>query len=620
MEPSESADPPPPPRCGSSFPLLFLLIPQILAWAFCENAPRAAEFSPESRLAAGTFFLALAAAAGAGMRFAAGTPERRRALLLAWRICVPVAAFFLFCAWHLLRATPLEDWTGKSPRDAETVLRVEKPSASPGKNFSGIARAEEISGEGLEALAGTRVWYSVPKKLCARTDAAGDGNAPAEGDRLRVRGVVSAIAPSGAFSAGFVEYLRRERVSAFLSRVEAAEKLDPQGDGAFPRWCASAKNFLRGRIAAISSRGNADAAGTSAGAASVAGTKNATGTENADAGTADGFLSRSGRILGAMLLGDRAALTPSQRENFLLTGTMHIFAVSGLHVSILAAGTLFLLRKIRVPRVPARLATLAALLLYVRIVGAPPAAMRAWMMAAFIFAGSLFGRGRMPFHGLIAAACVALLIEPSVAGNGGFRLSYFVVAAILLYGVPAADALSRRMNFGERWRPEAEIPFTRKIAERAARFVAAGACVSFAAFLAGTPSLIAMFGICPFASLAANIVLAPLVFVGACLGAAAVAASCLPLAGTLLGKMIFAVAEVPLSAVDFLAEIFSKIPATAELSFPHAEFGVVGGLLMLALFFFGERLRALRERAWLRFALPPAALGVFLLLFAHGGS
>lgn len=581
--PAEKSPLPTLPRCGSSFPLFWLLIPQILAYAFCGNAPWASEFSAQSRLIAGMFFLALSAVSCLDVaRFFPDSPKIDRAFSSAWKICLPVAAFFIFCAWHIWRTPPLEDWSGKSAREAEAELRVEKTFASQGKNFSGIARAEEISGEGLGALAGTRVWYSIPKSLCT--------DVPAEGTRLRVSGVVCGIpSENGPDGDGFRGYLRRERVSARIWRVETAEPL-PHGDGAFPRWCASAKNFLRARLADISGKGG-----------------------NGEAGT--GFSARAGRILGAMLLGERSALDARQRENFLLAGTMHIFAVSGLHISILSAGLMFFLRKLRAPRVPAWLVMLAALWLYVQIVGAPPSAMRAWMMSVFVFSGCLLGRGKMAFRGLIFSAFVALLLEPAVLDNGGFRLSHFIVAAILLYGVPAAEKLTRFTDFRLRV-PESAVSFSRRNASRALRAVVAGICISFAAFLAGTPSVIAMFGICPFSSLAANVVLIPFVFFAACLGAAALAVSCVPLAGTFAGKAVFAIAAVPLNMVDLIASLFSEIPAVAELSFPCAEFGAVGGVMMFALFFFGERLSALRERPPLRFSLPPLALCVFLLLCA----
>lgn len=578
--PATTEDKSAPPRCGSRFPLLWLLVPQIFAFSFFGNVLRVSESVALRLLLAGTVFLAVAAIVVARER---SRPDSDGNVLAGtlWRISFAAAAFFFFGAWRISCEPPFADWSGKSARDAECVLKIERNFSASEKNFSGFARAEEIATDSASSLAGTRIWYALPKTLCAE---AGLDDAPAEGARLRVSGVFSAPDSVRESASGFFDFLRRERVSAMFSRAESVE-IVPDGNGAFPRVCASAKNFFLRRLAEIS---------------------NGSGTE----------FSRRARILGAMLFGERALLLPDQKRNFLLTGTMHVFAVSGLHISALCAGALFLLRLCRVPRVPARIAALAVLWFFVQIVGAPPSAMRAWMMAAVVFAGGIFGRGNAAFHALIFSAFVALTVNPLLLDDVGFRLSYFVVAAILLYGVPAAEKSGRLVDFN-RWIPESQLSFARKKAARLAQIFTACVCVSFSAFLAGAPISVSVFGICSFLSLAANVFLIPSAIAALWLGACALAVSCVPVAGTLFGKCLFFAAEIPLAATDFLPAALSGIPASPQLAFPRTEFGAFGGVMMFLLFFFGERLAFFRERPLLRFALPPFALGIFLLLFAY---
>lgn len=572
--------PKPPPnaaRIVPHFPLFWLLIPQILAFAFCANAPWFSEIPVSRWLFAGTLFLFFSVAASVGEHlFSNG--KNAPLFAGAWKICFPIAAFFLICTWWDFRTPPLEDWSEKSPREVAIEFRIEKMFTSSGKNFGGIARAEKISGEGVGALTGTRIRFSVPKKLFENAE-----DVPAEGSFLRAYGVIAGVKETEFLKGKFLDYLRRERVSAIFSRAESAELL-PRGDSTFFRWCANTKAELRRKLLEISD------------------------------GSA--WRERAGRVLGAMLLGDRSLLLPEQKTNFLLTGTMHIFAVSGLHVSILAAGALALLHTLRVPRLPAWLAALGALWLYTQIVGAPPSAMRAWAMLVFLFLGTVFGRGRMAFHGLIFSAFFALAAEPTVLNDTGFRLSYLVVAAILLYGIPLAEVAGNAVDT-ERWLPRHAVSFPRKMLAKVRDGAVSGTCISTAAFLAGTPIVTAMFGICSFVSLAANVVLIPLVSIAAWLGAGALVLSCFPWCGVFLGKMLFAVAAFPLAVIDFGTEMFSKIPGVAELSFPHYAFGIAGSLLLLALFFCGEILPQLRERSLLRFALPPLALALFLLVFAY---
>lgn len=565
------------PRGVPAFPLLWLLVPQIAAFAFFGNVPWADEISVSRRLIAGTLFLAVSAVACAFESLSERSGARSRAAAFFWRLCFPAAAFFLFGAWWSLRAPPFVDLSGTPAREAEIVLRVEKPFSPSEKNFGGIARAESVSGVGGEALAGARVRYSFAKEHFPE-----GADAPREGRLLRATGVLSGIDEAHVPSAEFRGYLRRERVSASFSRAERVEPVGA-GEGVFPAFFAEAGKCLRERFAEISS--------------------------------GSGFASRAGNVLGAMLFGDRSTLSPEQKRNFLLTGTMHVFAVSGLHIAVLAAGALRFLRFCRCPRVPAWALTLAGLWFYVQLVGAPPSATRAWQMCLFIFLGTLFGRGRMAFHGLAASAFVALTLDPVVIENAGFRLSYFATAGILLYGVPAAEGLGAFVR--ARANPPLSLPAPlRRFAEAFLRACVGAFCVSFAAFLAGTPGVVEMFGVCSFTSLAANVVFVPLVFLAVWAGAAAATVACVPFAGALAGKWIFALAALPAAALDAGTELVAGAPAVLELSFPCAGFGAFGALLTLALFFLGAYFPPLRERPVARYALPPFALAVFLLCCA----
>lgn len=101
-----------------------------------------------------------------------------------------------------------------------------------------------------------------------------------------------------------------------------------------------------------------------------------------------------------MIFGDLSLLSPEQKQNFLLTGTMHVFAVSGLHISILTAGALGALRLARCPRILAWILTLVGAWFYVQVIGAPPSAMRAWQMCLFILRERCSGAGVWRFTGL----------------------------------------------------------------------------------------------------------------------------------------------------------------------------------------------------------------------------
>ena len=140
-----------------------------------------------------------------------------------------------------------------------------------------------------------------------------------------------------------------------------------------------------------------------------------------------------------MLLGEKAVLSTEQQNAFMRSGTFHIFSISGLHVGVIALALQSLLRLVRVPRRPAVALSLLVLWLYVQITGAGTPAGRAFLMIAFLLAAQVF---RLPGNGLAAlsaAALVTLLSDPLQLFSTGFQMSYSVVVALVVMGVPLAE-------------------------------------------------------------------------------------------------------------------------------------------------------------------------------------
>ena len=113
-----------PPFGGAGFPLLWLLVPQIAAFAFCGNAAWAAEIPPSRWALAGALFLFASAAASAVECAAEKGCARARAAAEIWKFCFPAAAFFLFAAWWNFRAPPVADTAGRTPPAGGTLRAV----------------------------------------------------------------------------------------------------------------------------------------------------------------------------------------------------------------------------------------------------------------------------------------------------------------------------------------------------------------------------------------------------------------------------------------------------------------------------------------------------------------
>ena len=142
----------------------------------------------------------------------------------------------------------------------------------------------------------------------------------------------------------------------------------------------------------------------------------------------------------AVLLGERDDLQQSRVEPFMLTGTIHIMVVAGLHVGILAYLLFLALRTGFVPRRMALLAVAALTGLYAATTGAQPPVIRA-MILVWIVCGSMWlARHRLGLNSLALAGLVVVALNPTDLFRVGAQLSFLAVAGLILF----ADREHRR--------------------------------------------------------------------------------------------------------------------------------------------------------------------------------
>jgi competence protein ComEC len=149
----------------------------------------------------------------------------------------------------------------------------------------------------------------------------------------------------------------------------------------------------------------------------------------------------SAAIIRAITIGDRSQMAPDLRETLQATGTAHLMAISGLHVSLVAGigGLLtgFLWARIprlcgRVPaRIPAAIAGGALALPYALIAGFALPTQRALVMLLVVCAALLLRRQPTPPQILALAAIAVLAWHPPSIVAAGFWLSFGAVATIL---------------------------------------------------------------------------------------------------------------------------------------------------------------------------------------------
>lgn len=223
-------------------------------------------------------------------------------------------------------------------------------------------------------------------------------------------------------------------------------------------------------------------------------------------------------VIQAMVLGYRSRLDRTTSEFFASTGTLHIFAISGLHVGIFCGLLIFVLKA---ARVPLRLwfAFLAPLLIgYTVATGAKPSAVRACIMALVYFMAPALRRQPDTPSALATAGLLIVLCAPSQLFEPGFVFSFVVVLGIVVFYPLLRTVLFRPWKV-DPLRVQDEGPGIR--AGRAvARYVCSLFAVSCSAWVVAAPLTAYYFGRFSPVALIANLVVVPLAFLivtGGCL-------------------------------------------------------------------------------------------------------
>jgi len=136
-------------------------------------------------------------------------------------------------------------------------------------------------------------------------------------------------------------------------------------------------------------------------------------------------------LLVGMLLGEKGFIPPYLKELFAEAGIMHILAVSGLHVGIIAMALLALLSILRLPKKLKLLILVLILIMYASITGFRPSVLRATIMFILLIGGKLINRSRNLNISLFFAAFLILLSNPLILYDAGFLLSFIVTFSII---------------------------------------------------------------------------------------------------------------------------------------------------------------------------------------------
>ena len=215
------------------------------------------------------------------------------------------------------------------------------------------------------------------------------------------------------------------------------------------------------------------------------------------------------RLLWAMTLGWRTAFTGDLGDPFLRAGTMHMFAIDGLRIALLAGIIMALLRALRLARAWCGALAVPAIWFYTAATGWESSAIRAAVMMTIVLGGWALKRPSDLLNSLAAAAFVILLWNPRQLFEAGFQLSFFVMLTIALMLPKLNDAFDRWLK------PDALVPDElvsgwKRSSRWLARALARYGGLSFAAWIGSLPLAAKYFHLFSPVSTLANLFAVPL--------------------------------------------------------------------------------------------------------------
>lgn len=244
----------------------------------------------------------------------------------------------------------------------------------------------------------------------------------------------------------------------------------------------------------------------------------------------------------AMLAGDQGMVPSSIKDAYRKSGIIHILSISGLHISLIALVTAFLVRQLPFRPSVQSLMIVGFLWCYIAAVGFPESAMRAgvfWTLYAVAYrARALIGVPTV----ILVTLTILVTLHPPIAKSIGFELSVAAVSGIAL-------ALFFQKRIGRPFRAKAVMQLL---------------AVSFGATIATAPLTLYYFGNLSFLGLVANMFVVPL----------------MPLAMylALLALVLFPFAPFLALAAAFPAHLLMSWTVFVAMSLSRIPYGYIEGV------------------------------------------
>lgn len=265
-------------------------------------------------------------------------------------------------------------------------------------------------------------------------------------------------------------------------------------------------------------------------------------------------------VAASLLLGDRARMTDEISDAYIQSGTMHLLAISGLHVAMLAGMVYLVCRALKLSTTSTGVVVLLVIVAYAFITDHRPPVIRSAILAALVVLAQLSGRRAPPRNALACSAFVVLLWNPADLFDIGAQLSFLAVLGIIC-GVRWAAA--SRLLWTDPYRRDR--PRFERMLRWCGRWVLDAYIVTAAVWLFTLPIMLGTFHLAAPIGLLVNVVLVP--YSAVLLGAGFLLMG----AALLLPEIAF----IPASVFDRLLSLLNWLVSSSAAT-PLGHFYVVG--------------------------------------------
>ncbi|MDO8535914.1 MAG: DNA internalization-related competence protein ComEC/Rec2 [Candidatus Omnitrophota bacterium] len=240
-------------------------------------------------------------------------------------------------------------------------------------------------------------------------------------------------------------------------------------------------------------------------------------------------------FLNAILIGERSELDSSITDDFVKTGTVHVIAISGLNIALVAGIFLMIFKFLGIRKKPNLVLTSLAIVFYCFVAGSSPPVVRATVVFVIASVGYIINRESDILNSLSLAAFFILLANPKELFDPSFQLSFGSVISIILFAPRIEEVFDKNKNY-----------------------VVKSVAVSIAASMGVFPIVARYFNIVSPVAIFANLVIVPALFV-------LTVASFIFLVLNIIGAVFFlnlmgAALSMLTGATFYINHLFAQIP------------------------------------------------------------